>query len=88
MKFNPLTNELFTDDGSLLKTLHCPLSVYWDDMKQVTSLYKDCSHCSKRVYDTSMYKDDEITMLIKTDPYACFKIDLNQTNLTMTYSNE
>ena len=32
MKYNPLTRQLLTDEGHLLKQLRCPRHVAWDDL--------------------------------------------------------
>lgn len=87
MKYNPLTNELFTDDGRLLKQLHCPLAQQWETMINATSAYKICNGCSKAVHDTAMLNEEDVRQLISNDPHTCFKVDLNQDNLTITYSN-
>ena len=87
MKFNPITNELLTDNGKLLKKLHCPLAKQWEIMNQATPTYKVCNTCSKAVYDTALLSEDSIQELINNDSHACLKVDLNQENLTITYTN-
>ena len=34
MKINPSNKELYTDSGTFLKRLHCPISVMWKDMSE------------------------------------------------------
>jgi hypothetical protein len=87
MKYNPLTNELFTDYGTMLKKLHCPLSQQWESMTKAIPTYKVCSTCSKAVYDTALLNEDTIQELISNDAHACLKVDLNQQNITITYTN-
>jgi hypothetical protein len=87
MKYNPLTHELFTDNDKLLKKLHCPLAQHWGLMTETTLTNKICGRCSKVVNDTSYLNEDEIMLLINSDPHTCFKVDLNQNNLTITYTN-
>lgn len=87
MKFNPLTNELFTDDGKLLKKLHCPFTQQWEFMIETTPLHKICEHCAKTVHDTAFLNEEDVKHLINVDAHTCFKVDLNQDNLTITYTN-
>ena len=87
MQYNPITNELLTDNGKLLKKLHCPLVQRWETMSQATSTYKVCNTCSKAVYDTALLSKNTIQDLISNDVHACLKVNLNQQNLTITYTN-
>jgi hypothetical protein len=87
MKYNPLTNELFTDTGKLLKKLHCPLSQQWESMTEATSNHKVCNTCSKAVYDTAFLSEANVQELITNDAHACLKVNLNQENLTIIYTN-
>lgn len=87
MKYNPLTNELFTDDGRLLKKLHCPFVQQWEAMTEAIPAYKICDRCSKAVHDTALLNEDKVQQLINNNAHACFKVDLNQDNLTITYAN-
>lgn len=86
MKFNPITNELFTDDGILIKKLHCPLNKQWEDLSQAIHLKgKLCDHCDKVIIDTSLIKDTDLLQIINANPETCLKIDLNQENIIVTY---
>ena len=85
MKYNPLTNELLADNGILLKKLHCPIAQQWDALTDAKPAYKVCKHCSKPVHDTALLTEGEVKELISEDAHTCFKVDLNQTNLTITY---
>lgn len=87
MKYNPLTNELLTNDGMLLKKLHCPFTQQWEAMIEATPAVRICDHCSKAVHDTAPLNEDEVQQLITDDAHACFKVNLNQDNLTITYNN-
>ncbi|MFN5848104.1 MAG: hypothetical protein ACK43K_06410 [Chitinophagales bacterium] len=40
MKFNPIKNELYTDSGELLKKLHCPYRMAWEDMERTNAQNK------------------------------------------------
>ena len=48
MKFNPNTGKLFTDQGELIKKLHCPLQKTFDELKNGY-----CNSCNKYVVDTN-----------------------------------
>lgn len=88
MKYNPITNQLFTDDGAFLKTLHCPLWVEWNNLLTVNAGFRVCNHCTKQVYDTAMLNDNELSMLLSENPNTCLKIDINQPNLTLTHETK
>lgn len=86
MKFNPIRNELFTDDGILIKKLHCPLNKQWEDLSQAIHLKgKLCDHCDKVIIDSSLIKDTELLQMININPETCLKVDLNQENIIVTY---
>lgn len=93
--FNPLTKELFTDDGTYIKQLFCPLRKQWNDLETkgyegsdtaILLKGKTCKECEKTVYDTSLLNENELQELFKNDPQTCLKIDINQPNLTLTHN--
>lgn len=89
MKFNPITQQLFTDSGILVKVLHCPLFKRWDDLTDIAlSQNKLCDSCNHNVLETSLLKEDELLNLLQVNPNTCLKVYLNQTNITITYHNE
>ena len=83
MKFNPITNNLFTDDGRLIKQLHCPKNMNWDQLKkeEVNLKKRLCSACNHPVLDTQFYSEENLTKLLEKDPRTCLKIDLDQNNI-------
>lgn len=85
MKLNPSNKELFTDSGTFLKRLHCPVRVMWKNMTENGSNTKACSHCYKTIYDTELLKDAEIEHLLEKDPQACLKVSLNQDNVKIVH---
>ena len=85
MKLNPSNKELYTDSGTFLKRLHCPVSVMWKDMMENGSNTRACSHCDKIIYDTEHLTDADLQELISNDPQACLKINLNQKNVKIMY---
>jgi hypothetical protein len=88
MKYNPITQELYTEAGTFLKRLHCPLAKQWEQL-DITSpaMAKTCTTCNKAVYETSLLNDADLQGMLQKAPETCLKIDLNQQNLTITYAN-
>jgi hypothetical protein len=87
MKYNPITQELYTDSGTFLKRLHCPLAKQWEQLDITSSaMAKTCTTCNKAVYETSLLTDSELQDMLQKVPETCLKIDLNQPNLTITYA--
>jgi hypothetical protein len=88
MKYNPITQELYTDAGAFLKKLHCPLAKRWEQLNPTSSAQpKTCSTCNKPVYDTSLLEDSELQNMLENAPKTCLKVDIEQSNLTITYAN-
>jgi hypothetical protein len=82
MKFNPINNTLYTTGGERIKTLHCPMQASWQDMTAADDQNnKVCNHCASVIYDTAVYQEEELVTLLKNQPNACLKVDLNQPNL-------
>ena len=87
MKYNPITKGLYTDIGTFLKKLHCPLSKQWEELHPNNLLkVKMCDQCKRAVYETARLSDEQLSDLLKNDAHACLKIDLSQDNLTITYN--
>ena len=85
MKINPSNKELFTDSGTFLKRLHCPIHVKWNAMKKNGDRSKICVKCNKTIYDTANLNDTDILKLIKNDPQACLRVNLNQDNVKIVH---
>lgn len=81
MKFNPLTNELFTDKNEYLKTLSCPFNLHWDELKPNGTLSKKCTVCENQVFDTSLFSDDKLKEIVEKNPKTCLTINANQDNI-------
>ena len=75
MKYNPITTQLFTDEGELIKELYCPLSKEWNKLNNGY-----CESCSKTVHDTSKMSDQEVLDFVKQNPEACLKVNLITSN--------
>lgn len=89
MKFNPHTQHLFTNDGWLIKRLHCPFRLDWRKLGPSTDpSERRCDICQHAVTDTAHRTEEELLALMARNPHACLKVDLNQDNLTLTYRNE
>lgn len=87
MKFNPLTAELYTDGDVLLKKLHCPLNVQWQELKKEENqiLLRSCSVCNHEIYDTAQFSEEQIVDLLRQNPRTCLKVDLNQKNIKIIH---
>ncbi|WP_224485408.1 hypothetical protein [Robertkochia aurantiaca] len=84
MKFNIHDKALSTDDGRLIKKMHCPKRVQWSQMiKDKNPTTRLCELCERKLIDTADYTDQELLEIVSKDPHACFKVDLEQDNLTI-----
>lgn len=83
MILNKNTKELFTDDGDLIKKLHCPFQKQWAELEKTqSSLARLCNSCGKPVLDTQYFSDNELSKLVKENPETCLRINSRQSNLT------
>jgi len=88
MKFNPITNELFSNEGNFIKQLHCPFKVEWDTLKvNSDNRNRSCSICDREIMDTQYLEDSEIISFIEDTPHACLKLNFNQENLEIVYKD-
>jgi hypothetical protein len=87
MKFNPITNTLYTDENELIKKMYCPYSALrWTDLAQIDgSMDRFCAICESNVVDTKAYGDEELLQLLKREPDACLKVDFNQKNIEIVH---
>ncbi len=83
MKINPITKELFTDEGTMIKRLHCPYNVRWDALESIHNIdtVKKCSICNHEILDTASLNDADIYRIVTNNPNTCLKVDLNQYNI-------
>ncbi len=88
MKYDPLHQELFTDDGRFIKKLHCPKSLAWDELEEGKAFERFCATCEVKVLDTRNETDESMLELMKNQPGACIKLDLEQANLTIINHGE
>ena len=83
MKFNPITNSLYTNENQLIKKMHCPYpSLQWSDLTQIErSMDRFCEICEHNVAETKDYSDEALLKLLQEDPETCLKVDWNQENI-------
>jgi hypothetical protein len=52
MKFNPRTQRLFTNEGRLIKRMHCPLRIDWAKLEMTSDpASRRCGICQHKVSD-------------------------------------
>ena len=86
MIYNPHIQQLFTENGTLIKRFQCPLNKQWADLARTEHLkYRLCETCTNTVLDTALFDDAELLEIVQTKPGTCLKLDFNQPNLTITY---
>ena len=83
MKFNPLTNTLYTDKDEFIKKLACPFQMNWSELQPIHEGVRNCKQCNHSIIDTAIIQDHELLEMVKTNPNTCLKVDLNQNNLTI-----
>jgi hypothetical protein len=84
MKFDRDTRELFTDAGELIKALHCPLRMRWDQLGETEgSPHRVCSNCSHPVLNTSALSDADVLNAVRAQPTTCLCVDSNQSNVVL-----
>lgn len=87
MKFNPIKKLLFTNDGVLIKKLHCPYGIKWDSLPSKQLGYKSCSICDKHIFDISHMSDDQLMKFVENDPKICLKLDICDPNIRVVNHN-
>ncbi len=82
MKFNPQTRQLFTDDGLLIKEMHCPYQR--DQIKLTLKGLKtlNCSVCDHTLLLAHGYTEQELVQHLQNEPKTCLLVDLSQIPLT------
>lgn len=87
MKYDPTNKKLYTDDGELIKQMHCPYKVGRKDLNiQEGELI--CGKCESPIADTAVFTDEELLNKLKSEPDTCLKVDLNQDNIDITFDND
>ncbi|MCE2789754.1 MAG: hypothetical protein LW630_07570 [Saprospiraceae bacterium] len=86
MKFNPLNMHLYTDDGTLIKKMHCPYKMQWEDLEESGAPDRKCTRCNHSIVDTALLTDQALLDMMQDNPDTCLKIDLLQSNLKIQYN--
>lgn len=88
MKFNPISNDLFTNDGDFIKKLNCPLKIEWETLKgNFENSNRRCGICERDIIDTNHLNDSEIISIILDNPNTCLKLNFNQDNIAIIYKD-
>lgn len=86
MQFNPETKALYTDDGELVKVLHCPLRKEWNQLALLpVSTHRTCADCERMVLDTASMSDAEVLSAVQADPTTCLAVNSHQANVTILH---
>ena len=87
MKFNPITNTLYTDDNKLIKKMYCPYtSLKWNDLSSIEgSMDRFCAICESNVVATVEMEDEALWKLLQDQPSTCLKVDWNQENVRIVH---
>lgn len=84
MIFKLTTKELFSDEGSFIKKLHCPYLMKWKNMNKINGVPdRMCSVCDKTIFDTEAMSDKQVVSLVEKNSDACLKLNLNQKNISV-----
>ena len=80
MKFDPIKKEIYTDEGKYIKQMNCRYKINWDNLEKINPTLRKCDNCNHLIIDTSFLSDEELYNIVRQNPDACLKIDLNQNN--------
>lgn len=73
MIFDPLTNALYDDTGTFLKTVFCPRSLRPEQLEKLdqygTNRY--CRYCRREILSLDSLSDAEAKLALQKDPNAC-----------------
>lgn len=84
MKLDMHTRALYTDQGRLLKILHCPLQKRWKDLTPAGAApHRSCNYCERQVLDTTALSDEQLADLLLLDPGTCLKVSTDQPNVQL-----
>ena len=84
MKFNPITKNLFTDNNVLIKNINCPFYIRWSGLSPTkTDGVRCCDLCDNDITDTNGLTDEVVLEMVRLNAKVCFKVNLNQANITV-----
>lgn len=84
MKFDPISESVFTDKDEFIKKLSCPYKINWENLEKAGPTQRKCSVCDHNIIDTELFTDNEILKMVNENPATCLKINLNQVNIKLT----
>jgi hypothetical protein len=88
VKFNPITKRLYTDEGVLIKQLHCPYRMTWGALAPTNVAFvRRCGKCERTIVDTAGMADETVLSILRRDPSACLKVSFDQDNLRVVYQD-
>jgi hypothetical protein len=86
MKFNPITQRLYTDDNVLIKQLHCPYRMAWHELAATNDAsIRLCAVCVKSISDTDGLTDQAVLELVRENSSACLRVSLDQDNVQVVH---
>ena len=89
MKINLKTKTVYTNGGKFIKKLNCNYNITKEDLKDENNdIIGICKHCSKGVYKTENFTDEELMNLVKNKPNICIFNKKNQANVTKIEAGE
>ena len=83
MKIKLETRELFTDGGQFLKKLNCPKNMKFSQLTRSGNNGLDCAGCDESILPTDGLEDEELLRILEQTPRQCFKVNINQSNLSI-----
>jgi len=86
MKFNPLKKELYTDDSTLIKKMHCPYKLHWEALEESDTSDRKCNRCNHMIVNTAHLTDQTLLDMVLNNPDTCLKLDINQPNIKIQYN--
>ena len=85
MRINPLTKEVYTNQGEFIKKMDCPFEMDWDNLTIGNKPQsRNCAQCNQSIIDTAYLSDEELLNTLKENPHTCLKIDLQQANIQLS----
>lgn len=67
--------NIYTEDGRLLKTLDCPMDITAKELQPIDRFTYSCTSCDKAVVNTDYMAEDEIVNRLSDEPDTCLKIN-------------
>lgn len=90
MIYDPATGALYDARGSLLKILHCPKRMRWEELTDIEDKERRlCEACWHEVRDLSELNEDEAVRFLRvTEGQACVRLSQGQRGLVVLRSDQ